>query len=1424
MRKVSKKLLSFALALVMVAGLVIPSLTALAADDIVMVYGAPWVRTMEGTVTVLTPPAGWVHPGSLGNTNGTTTPFSVGQFAGWKPASPKWGLRLNNWQPSLTGNIPRLMVAENALDAYVRLVEVSGGGLPGLLGGLAPSLIRSGLITDMLYPLLQDLLNPDDLAAMLFDGKLLPDLINGLIDDNLGDIIPSNILGFPLNFNIGQIVEDALKGFILGEMIVCDGAAAWTPGDNGTTCACGKVLMYGDQNGICYGGQPILNSNGNPQYIDNLLKDIIEFDAVEMIIWGTVDRLLNDDRVINPIVDWFMAMFAESVSANYWSNGNPSTTAIIGYWSTSSRNWNSTIIQIIQGGSLIINGVGALLSGDASRILGALGLNFDDFDASILLELIDLDVVLEIALEVATEVGMEYLYFLLDMGIAYAGTVAWNYAIDLLNDYMDRANMVDIWVPAGYERDLRFKKLNFSDFQIDIWQYRPVDFYNPLPDFLPNYGKTGEGLRAADLMIEAVLASLQLIIDTIIYENLGDQLDDIVILIQAAAILGGGFVDVFGNLGLDIDIKGIMNDIAGYLAQITNCRVYGHVLVPEFAHRPATCTEPGVRHESCLVAGCTKIFIEPTPPTGHKWVYGRVEPTCYAPGFAGWGCSVCSVHDPAPGRSQELPKRAHDIQLFDTAKCGVPGNYVFRCSYSDCAYDPFPGLNLGPTVALQHILVITNTNTCDVAGLKITECIREGCGYFVSETAPKRTHDLISVPIVMAKCTTAGSVYNFCAYSNCNYFERKDTPALGHIWTLYSSVCSPIVGRAVTFQCTREDCQTVSGLVRLLWDDPTTCQAGYQHTMPDGFVVTLPVCNPCSRSACTVSGHTPVSVPAYNYPATCTVPGRVYESCSVCSAVITDTPIAALNHSMQAWVVTQAAVCGIAGSQYRDCVRYAACGYRETQAIAALAHSYTSPTMNWYRVSLPTCTALGVEGRDCNRANCPAPKPTETRTTGTANAINPSAHNWGPWSVTTPATCTTAGVETCVCTLNPAHTDTRAIAALDHSWTGAWSGNTATCTSAGVETQTCNRAGGCSLTPAATQTQPTEALGHTWGAWSVTTPAVCEVAGVETQICTRTPCSVTPAASNTRPITALTHNWVFDQRIGDYLWYDCTQTDCPVGRKSEYDPVTPTGTATFIATHKVQGVGDLTTPETIPDWDIAWVWNFNFSTSYTPWYVGILEDDVLVATMDPDGVFAGNILESGKTYTVDIWYVPNGTSPRPDIPTVVGAPLIAPLLAPVLIQNSATITVIHETLDGYVLSQTTASVDAGAYNYTPGSFAHTTYFGLAAGSAPAAGTAAAGDQITIKFLYKGYSRLLATHVVQGIGSVSGAPELINGSALELDNTFQWNFNFKNSYTPWYMEFINSAGAVVRTIDKNGNVNGAPLTPGETYTFNIWYLP
>lgn len=84
-------------------------------------------------------------------------------------------------------------------------------------------------------------------------------------------------------------------------------------------------------------------------------------------------------------------------------------------------------------------------------------------------------------------------------------------------------------------------------------------------------------------------------------------------------------------------------------------------------------------------------------------------------------------------------------------------------------------------------------------------------------------------------------------------------------------------------------------------------------------------------------------------------------------------------------------------------------------------------------------------------------------------------HDWSDWEVTTPATCTEAGVETRTCACG--ETETREIPALGHTW-GEWEvTKEATCVEAGVETRTCSVCG-------ETETREIAMVDHNYSAWT----------------------------------------------------------------------------------------------------------------------------------------------------------------------------------------------------------------------------------------------------------------------------------------------------------------------------------------------------
>lgn len=91
-----------------------------------------------------------------------------------------------------------------------------------------------------------------------------------------------------------------------------------------------------------------------------------------------------------------------------------------------------------------------------------------------------------------------------------------------------------------------------------------------------------------------------------------------------------------------------------------------------------------------------------------------------------------------------------------------------------------------------------------------------------------------------------------------------------------------------------------------------------------------------------------------------------------------------------------------------------------------------------YTETSPTCTKDGEKVGECSRCGM---KETEK--------ISALGHEWGDWTVTTPATCTNEGVETRICNRDPSHVETRTIPTTGHNWVDNGNG-THTCTNCGA--------------------------------------------------------------------------------------------------------------------------------------------------------------------------------------------------------------------------------------------------------------------------------------------------------------------------------------------------------------------------------------
>ena len=753
MKKLYKKILSFTLAIVLLAVLAVTAFAAtLAAEPYtMMIHGAEWTVREEGNVTYFKPPEDWFYPGTISG------------MVNWKPPR-NWEMELVNWAPAASGNrTPNRMPAELAVERYIGLLGTVKGSVAVSLAGWV---ISSGMLDDMIIGLLYDeLLEPSKLTDLL--SGLLIDLVYDTINDLTGDFFPDEILGVPLVFDPAQILADIIKDLMLGN--------------------------------------PQYDGEGNEYYPESILQVILESDIVEQIIWRTVMQIF-DDMDKGPLVDMFMDIMLVDLCAGTWNQGNPSTTLLIGNWSGS--NWNSFGLNINIFGKII----GAAISGDFSGLIDLNNMSVD-FDMDMLTEIIDLDLALEVGLEKAMEVGMEYLYYYLDKGLAYGTTYVYNLAVGYLNDIMERDQLVD-----PYGRDLKFKLLNFSDYEITIWQWREEGYRTVV------YGKddVGEGLRSLDFVLDAMFKGLIQVADIMIYETIGDSMDEVLAIVQLTSLAGSFIGDLFG-----FDISMYIDYVSDYLQSLTNCHVYGHAPSNDI-HVPATCTNNGAIRDYCLIC-LTTLRNEVLPATGHSPQTTTQEANCYQYGFTRQTCSTCSLI-----LSQvDIPQRAHDLDTnLLPATCTTPIIIQMACKYTDCAYTqdtPF-GSPLGHDWGAWSV---TTPATCEVAGLETCVCNNDpshtdtrplaapghtwgawsvttpaicevaGLETRVCDLDPSHTDTRPIAALVhnwsswsttkLATCTEAGEETCVCAH-DATHIQTHALDALGHIWGLWTVTVAPQPG------------------------------------------------------------------------------------------------------------------------------------------------------------------------------------------------------------------------------------------------------------------------------------------------------------------------------------------------------------------------------------------------------------------------------------------------------------------------------------------------------------------------------------------------------------------------------------------------------------------------------------------------------
>ena len=495
----------------------------------------------------------------------------------------------------------------------------------------------------------------------------------------------------------------------------------------------------------------------------------------------------------------------------------------------------------------------------------------------------------------------------------------------------------------------------------------------------------------------------------------------------------------------------------------------GHNTVTDPAVAP-TCTSTG------LTAGshcdrCGTVFVEQTelPVADHTYGgwYTATEPTCTEAGLEKRDCAVCGHSDE---RATEPTGHSYVITVVDPT-CTESGHTVHTCACGDT-------YNTDEVAALGHtggVATCTSLAVCDVCG--------EGYGSLAD-------HDWIA-----ANCTEA---------KHCDDCGKTEGDPLGHSGGTATctslaicSVCNEHYGQFADHQWVDANCTLAKHCANC--DKAEGDPLG--HSGGEATCTSLAICDACGERYGSLADHVWVD-------ASCTLA----KHCANCDKAEGDP----LGHSGGSATCTSLATCDICGEKYgtlaahnynekntstiyrstpATCTEAAvyfyscSCGEKGSETFTdgdPLGHRYGQWISNGDGTHTHTCTADGCtdsENADCHggAATCTSAAICSDCKEYYGEALG---HDLDDGVVTTPAGCTTTGINTYTCQ-RCSYTETEIISAAGHNYTEKVTAPS--CLTNGYTTYTCESCGH------SYKANEQDALGHDW---SIEAPTC-----VDNQVC-----------------------------------------------------------------------------------------------------------------------------------------------------------------------------------------------------------------------------------------------------------------------------------------------------------------------------------
>lgn len=328
-----------------------------------------------------------------------------------------------------------------------------------------------------------------------------------------------------------------------------------------------------------------------------------------------------------------------------------------------------------------------------------------------------------------------------------------------------------------------------------------------------------------------------------------------------------------------------------------------HIYDEGVVKKEPTCLEPGEKVYTCTMCKNTKT--ETIPALGHADPQTRVktQPTCSANGVQETYCPRCNAilgtepinrveHQPSPTKK--------DVKAATCTEDGYTGDVVCKL----CGTVLTPGTKIPSKGGHSYgSWVVTKQATCTAEGSRSQTC--SVCQHVNTESIPKTEHSLDSGTVTKpASCGVDGTIVFRC--TNCKQVIRTDTipktnnhtletrnakeascTVAGYTGDQVCTVCGQTISYGQSIPATGHSYGS-NNIVQ-----PATC------TQPGSITKTCTVCGTTTTDPIPANGHSPTITGVVN--ATCVSPGYTGDTiCSVCQEVIAyGSSTSALGHDYQ---------------------------------------------------------------------------------------------------------------------------------------------------------------------------------------------------------------------------------------------------------------------------------------------------------------------------------------------------------------------------------------------------------------------------------------------------------------------------------------------------------------------------------------------